>query len=90
MAVLVEQGFAEIADDFREARRVMFGDAPLNESTITPVVSRLLNSDTALEGVQPQINEIHDRLIEQLPELLERRDEVGKASGLFEPESGDA
>jgi hypothetical protein len=83
MAVLMEQGFADISDNFREARRVMFGDSPLNESTITPVLERLLDEDETLEPMQREIDEIYDRLIERLPKVLERRDEIGVANGLF-------
>lgn len=89
MAVLKEHGFAEIADDFDKARRVMFGDAPLNESTITPVLDRLLDEDETLEPMQREIDEIYDRLIERLPDLLERRDEIGRVNGLFDAASED-
>jgi hypothetical protein len=83
IAVLMENGFTDIAADFGEARQVMFGESPLNEATITPVLDRLLDEDEALECIRRQIEAIYDRLIERLPELLGRRDEIGKANGLF-------
>lgn len=83
IAALNENGFGEIAADFVEARRVLFGNLPLTEEAINPVLDRLWR-----EGRSEQINVIYDRLIERLPELLDRRDEIGVANGLFEEEGG--
>jgi hypothetical protein len=87
--VLTEFGFSDIAADFGQARSIMFGDAPLNKATIAPVIDRLLDEDESTENERRQIGVIYDRLIERLPELLERRDEIGVANGLFtaDPES---
>jgi hypothetical protein len=83
IAVLMQNGFTDIAADFGEARQILFGDSPLNEATITPVLDRLLDEDEAFESERRQIGAIYDRLIERLPELLGRRDEIGIANGLF-------
>jgi hypothetical protein len=87
--VLTDHGFSDIAADFDQARIIMFGDAPLNEATIAPVIDRLLDEDDSTENERRQIGVIYDCLIERLPELLERRDEIGVANGLFtaDPES---
>jgi hypothetical protein len=83
IAALQENGFADIAADFAEARRVLLGDLPLTEESINPVLDRLLK-----DGRSEQIDVIYDRLIDRLPELLDRRDEIGVANGLFEEEGG--
>lgn len=91
IAVLIDNGFSDIAADFDQARIIMFGNSPLNEATITPVVDRFLDEDESTENERRQIGVIYDRLIERLPELLDRRDEIGVDNGLFtadvEPDS---
>lgn len=84
MAALKENGFADIATDFAEARRALFGDLPLTDEAINPVLDRLLRDDTDLEVERKQIHAIYDRLIDRLPELLDRRDAIGVANRLFE------
>lgn len=88
IAAMNENGFADIATDFAEARSVLFGNAPLTEETINPVLDRLLRDDTDLKAERKQINAIYDRLIDRLPELLDRRDEIGALNGLFDADGG--
>ena len=87
MATLQEHGFADIAADFAKAQRVLLGDTPLTQETIEEIVDRLLSEDEVLVSVSEQISVIYDRLIPRLPDLLDRRDEIGVAHGLFEPDA---
>lgn len=84
LRALRDIGFSEITADFDEARQVMFGDLPLTESSITPVVDQLLQQDETVEGISEQVGVIYDRLVERLPRVLERRDEIGVVNGLFQ------
>jgi hypothetical protein len=81
---LKENGLLDVAADFDEARQVMFGNLPLTESSITPVLDRLLEENESVESTLEKIGEIYDRLIEKLPRVLDRRDEIGVENGLFQ------
>lgn len=84
MAALTENGFSDIVADFAEARKVMFGDAPLTEDTIEPVLNSLLHEDESLATEMQRIASIYSRLIDRLPDLLDCRDMIGVNNGLFE------
>lgn len=84
MAALHEHGFSDIAADFAKAREVMFGDSPLTEDNIVPVLNSLLNEDESPATEIQQIAGIYSRLIERLPEVLDCRDKIGVDNGLFE------
>lgn len=88
MSALKEHGFADIAADFAEARRVLLGDAPLTQDTIGDVIDRLFSDDETLAAERGQIDIIYKRLIERLPDLLNRRDEIAVANGLFDADTG--
>jgi hypothetical protein len=83
MEVLRENGFSDIAADFNAARQALFGNLPLTESAIAPVLSRLLDGDEPSQHISEQISAIYDRLIDQLPRVLDVRDEIGVANTLF-------
>lgn len=84
IAALNENGFSDIAADFEVARQIMFGDTPLTEAAIAPVLNRLLEEDEELTTEMQQIGLVYDRLTKRLPELLNRRDEIGIENGQFE------
>jgi hypothetical protein len=84
MAALNENGFSDIVADFAEARETMFGDSPLTEDVIEPVLKSLLDEDELLATEMQQIAGIYSRLIERLPAVLDCRDTIGVDNGLFE------
>ena len=84
MTALAENGFPDIADDFAQVRQVLFGEGPLTEATVIPVLDRLLDEDETLATQSQQVNVVYDRLIRRLPAVLDCRDKIGTENGLFE------
>ena len=56
-------GFPDIASDFEEARQVIFGDAPLNETTVDAVIMKLLDESDDVQPVLAEIDKLYRRLI---------------------------
>lgn len=83
MAALKQTGFANIASDFDEARKVMFGDALLEESFISSVVAKMLDENTEMQSVLQAIDIIYQRLIERLEVLAEYKYQFGLRQGFY-------
>ena len=84
MQALIDHGFTDVATDFQKARELMFGDVTLTEDSVMPVISRLLEEDTADRPILDEISRIHDRLITRLPDVLDVRNRIGLENHLFE------
>jgi hypothetical protein len=87
MDVLVQCGFVDVASDFREAQKVMFGDGPLNKEEVAQVLSELLEEDDEVMPVLNQINTIYNRLIDRLESVGEYTHKFGIEKGLFQEDA---
>lgn len=76
-------GFPEIAADFEQARRVLFGDAPLEARFVEAVVLELLDEPDQLKPVLTEIDTIYRRLIPRLERLAEYKYAYGLRQGLY-------
>lgn len=83
MAALVQCGFADLASDFREARQVIFGNAPLDAETVRQVTDRLLQEGAEVMPILEKIGVIYDRLIARLPDLAEYKYQFGIREGFY-------
>ena len=87
MTALVESGFEDVASDFREARRIMFGDSPLNEENVSQVVDRLLDEDAEVMHILEKLGLVYDRLIARLPDVADYKYDFGIQKGLYQEEA---
>lgn len=80
---LIGNGLGDVAAEFQQARRLMFGDQPLTESIVSPVIERLLLECDSDRDLVAQIDLRYERLIELLPQVIDRRNEIGIIHSLF-------
>ena len=88
MAALRSAGFADVAQDFVQARQVMFGIAPLDEELIERTARRLLEESPAAQQTLDQIGTIYERMIPRLEELAEHKYQFGLREHLYSEGEG--
>jgi hypothetical protein len=84
MRALTQCGFANIAADFGEARKVMFGDAPLEESLGKRIIVKLLDEDPAVSQTLNRLQVIYERLVQTLEDLADYKYKFGVERGFYE------
>ena len=84
MKALTQCGFANIAADFSEARNVMFGVAPLEESLVTRINVELLNEDPSVSPTLIKLKVIYERLVQALEDLADYKYKFGLERGFYE------
>jgi hypothetical protein len=92
MRALESIGFADVASDFDQARQRMFGDVPLEQSTVEEAIDKFSAWEEADEEHPAiiQLGEIYRRLIPRLEELDEHKFKLGAGEGFYrfeEPET---
>jgi hypothetical protein len=91
MDALAAMGFADLASEFGMARRLMFGDLPLDQLIVEEGIERFSAWEEADEEhlAIVELGEIYDRVIPQLEELEDSKYRLGVAEGFYrfeEPE----
>jgi hypothetical protein len=89
MAALRVAGFADVAQEFENARQVIFGSAPLDKEVVESTIRRLLDESPATQPTLHKIGQIYDRMIPRLEDLAEFRCQFGLREQLYS-EGNDA
>jgi hypothetical protein len=87
-AALRAAGFADVAQDFDEARQAMFGSAQLDRELVELTVRRLLEESAAVQPTLRLIGRIYERMIPRLEELAEHKYEFGLREHLYSDRDG--
>ena len=87
MDALARYGFHDIAADYREAKKIMFGDAELTYKLADSVNRRLMNNEETDKPILTELRKIYKRVCEKLPKVLEARDKIGVENRFFEGEA---
>ena len=87
MATLEEHGFKDLANDYRHAKSIMYGDNHLTEELVEDISEKLLDEDPSMEDVQQKIDEKYQKIIDKTEKLDEYRIDFGIKKGFFEDEA---
>jgi hypothetical protein len=84
MKALTQCGFANIAADFSEARNVMFGDAPLEESLVKRIYVKLLDEDPSMSLTLNTLDVVYERMVQTMDDLDDYKYQFGLERGFYE------
>jgi hypothetical protein len=83
MEALRTAGFADVASEFEGARKLIFGDAPLDDTGVRATVGKLLDESDDVQPILAEIDNIYRRLIPRLEILAEYKYEYGLRERLY-------
>jgi hypothetical protein len=94
MAALRVAGFPDVATEFERARRLIFGDHPLDATFVEATIGKLADESEEVQPTLAQIDVIYRRLIPRLESLAEYKYKFGLRENLYsegpEPRDGRA
>ena len=88
MEALASVGFSDVAAEFGHARRLMFGELPLERSTVDVVLDKFADWEDSGEAHAElvQLDQIYGRVIPRLEQLAVHRFQLGVDAGLYQDE----
>ncbi|QDT26650.1 hypothetical protein Enr10x_19600 [Gimesia panareensis] len=71
MTTLVDHGFKPVADEYANAKSIMFGQNDLTPESVDEFYDRMCEDEDLDNRIDQQLGPVYDRLIEQLEDLNE-------------------
>ena len=88
MEALHVAGFDDLVSDYKQVRKLMFGDSPLDEAVVETRVKELLDESEEVQSLLDEINKIYRRVIPRLEELATYKYDFGIREGLYAEDIG--